>query len=151
MIDQEISKVIQSATLLRVDLQSCSCALKAPFVPGDAPNINLVIQRDVKWKRSEDLENLFCAITAIAKGVGGANAFSVSEGQEVFEFSFAFAVFYKLSEKDLTEKALDWFAKNNASYNVHPYWRELTDSLSRRMGIPPVTLPLLKPETFTKP
>ncbi len=45
----------------------------------------------------------------------------------------------------LTEEEIDEFAQFNVPYTVWPYWRELVQSLTVRMGLPPLTLPLLKP------
>lgn len=50
---------------------------------------------------------------------------------------------YKMTE-DLTEKQINAFAKNNVSYHIWPYWRELLTSQTNRMHLPKVVLPTLQ-------
>ncbi len=41
----------------------------------------------------------------------------------------------------VNEEALDEFGKHNAPFNVWPYWREVAQSASSRMGLPRIVLP----------
>ena len=43
-----------------------------------------------------------------------------------------------------TEKELQNFCDINAVYNAWPYWREFVHSTMDRMGLPTMTMPLLK-------
>jgi hypothetical protein len=45
------------------------------------------------------------------------------------------------------DEELDAFAKINSVFNAWPYWRELAQSTSVRMGIPPIVIPLLTVRT----
>lgn len=47
-------------------------------------------------------------------------------------------------EDDPNEDDLDHFAFANATFNAWPYWRELAQSMTQRMGIPPVVVPVFK-------
>ncbi len=55
-----------------------------------------------------------------------------------------FAVVYALVEgrEEPSDDALNEFAALNVPFNVWPYWRELLQSTSMRMGLSPIVLPL---------
>jgi hypothetical protein len=44
----------------------------------------------------------------------------------------------------LDPEDLEHFAFVNATFNAWPYWRELAQSMTQRMGIPPVVVPVFK-------
>jgi preprotein translocase subunit SecB len=45
---------------------------------------------------------------------------------------------------DLNPNDIEHFSKINPVYNVWAYWREFVQSMTTRMGFPPLTVPLLK-------
>ena len=47
-------------------------------------------------------------------------------------------------DDDPNEDDLEHFAFANATFNAWPYWRELAQSMTQRMGIPPVVIPALQ-------
>ena len=61
----------------------------------------------------------------------------------VGQFEVAFLAAYELA-KPVTQADADVFAKHNIVFNLWPYWRELHQSLSMRMGIGTSPAPLLK-------
>jgi hypothetical protein len=57
----------------------------------------------------------------------------------------AFDLLYELPKaKDFSAAALSHFANVNGVYNAWPYWRELVQSITVRMGLPPVVLPVFR-------
>ena len=71
---------------------------------------------------------------------------SAEPPRDVFEVAAVYRVVYS-SDTALTELSFDnlkTFAAVNAVHNVWPYWRELVQSVVSRMGLPPLTVPLLK-------
>lgn len=46
---------------------------------------------------------------------------------------------YKMTET-LSKEEIDAFAKNNVSYHIWPYWRELLTNQTSRMHLPKVVL-----------
>jgi hypothetical protein len=65
------------------------------------------------------------------------------------EFFTLTAVYYLMYESgsslaDVAPDKLKAFIGVNAVHNAWPYWRELVQSTMTRMGLPPVTVPLLK-------
>ncbi|GLR64671.1 protein-export chaperone SecB [Marinospirillum insulare] len=63
-----------------------------------------------------------------------------SEAEEVKALIEAdFIAEYKMTET-LSKKEIDAFAKNNVSYHIWPYWRELLTNQTNRMHLPKVVL-----------
>jgi len=48
------------------------------------------------------------------------------------------------SDGEVSDQFLEIFTSNNVSLNSWPYFRELVQNLTQRMGMPPLTVPLLK-------
>ena len=44
----------------------------------------------------------------------------------------------------LEDKNIEAFAKTTAIYNAWPYWRELVQNLTCRMGILPIVVPIFR-------
>lgn len=62
----------------------------------------------------------------------------------ILEAMFELAYEPDSGDCDLDENDLDHFAFANATFNAWPYWRELAQSMTQRMGIPPVVVPVFK-------
>jgi preprotein translocase subunit SecB len=56
-----------------------------------------------------------------------------------------FAIVYALrAAEGLDHEHFDAFAERNGIYNVWPYWREFVQSMTVRMGLPPLTVPVFR-------
>ena len=56
----------------------------------------------------------------------------------------SFLLVYELTDIDgLTEQHFSEFAKINGVFNAWPYWREYVQSATSRMGLPPLTIPVM--------
>ncbi len=44
----------------------------------------------------------------------------------------------------LDREAVGAFAHFNSAFNAWPYWREYVQSMTQRLGLPPVTIPILR-------
>ena len=65
--------------------------------------------------------------------------------REVVRVEATFLVSYQLAEpQKITQEDLHHFARLNPLYNAWAYWRELVHSMTLRMGLPPLLVPLLK-------
>ncbi len=63
-----------------------------------------------------------------------------------FELNCDFLLAYELtSDEEFNQEHLDAFGALNGMFNVWPYAREFTQSMSLRMGLPPLTMPLFRP------
>jgi preprotein translocase subunit SecB len=63
----------------------------------------------------------------------------------VIEINAGYVLIYTLDNYDgISDDDLEVFCSMNSLYNVWSFWREYIQNICNRMGIPPVTLPLLK-------
>lgn len=82
---------------------------------------------------------------------------SPDEGSsEVVLFGAIYRLVYSsASMSEMPEEGVSHFANTNSVHNAWPYWREYVQSMAGRMGLPLLTLPLLKmqppPKVETKP
>lgn len=70
---------------------------------------------------------------------------SILNIRAVFRLKYGLEDVKKVSKKDLAK-----FAEVNGVFNAWPYWREFVQGTIARMGLPHLTIPVLKvPEIFT--
>jgi hypothetical protein len=91
----------------------------------------------------EDRKDHFIAkVQCFAKGRAKDRT---EEEKEIISISSEYILTYSLKDrKVLAKKDLEIFCSMNSIYNAWPYWREFIQSISNRMEIPTLTLPLLK-------
>lgn len=75
----------------------------------------------------------------------------VAEGEEpseaIVECNATFRLLYSLKpEAEFDDEALEHFAAMNGAYNAWPYWRELVQSVSGRVGLSGIVMPVFRPE-----
>ena len=58
------------------------------------------------------------------------------------EITAKFVAEYRITCDDLSEEAIKEFSARNASFHVWPYWREFLHSMTGRMKLPEVVLPM---------
>lgn len=64
----------------------------------------------------------------------------------IFKFKCVFSLHYKVKNiSEYQDNIVKAFADNNAKFNSWSYFRELLSSVTMRMGVEPLILPLLKP------
>ena len=63
----------------------------------------------------------------------------------IFTIEASFVLTYECNSPELLDEGtIEAFAKTNGVYNAWPYWRELAQSMTLRMGLPTVTLPVFR-------
>lgn len=70
-----------------------------------------------------------------------------SQGQDVvFSVEAKIALNYDVGRKSgLTKRGKEIFARENGPFNAWSFWREFVHNATWRMGIPPVSLPMMIP------
>lgn len=62
-----------------------------------------------------------------------------------------FVLTYKVESLDgITDEHINAFGRMNGIHNAWPYWREYVQSTTARMGLPPLTLPLMTGDALVK-
>ncbi len=78
-------------------------------------------------------------------GVEGSDSAGY-EPRTILRIHASFLAIYALEPSDsgaITPEQTDAFGKVNGLFNIWPYWRELVQSITTRMALPPLTLPVL--------
>ena len=66
------------------------------------------------------------------------------EATVLVEIEAVFSTIYLMTNPDVSEAALNEFARYNVGYHVWPYWREYAASTFSRMRLPPVVIPFYR-------
>ena len=153
---KDFQKVIQSADIREVFMVSsnCKCYVHYTFVnPKETAlevkkkRINTELIIDSKKRNTGIiLSKIDFTIEGISQKAIQANL-SIKKGDPLFTISASFIAIYTVKDTNLNKKAIQYFGTENAFFNVHPYLREFVTSISQRLNLSPVVLPLLKPSS----
>ena len=124
-LDLKSIRLINSSTTRNPDLE----------IGASAINVEKTTESAIK----EDNKKLFRFIEHIE-----LKAVLKDSEQEIFTLSGSFLLNYQ-SPIEVDSILLEMFASRNLSIHSWPYLREFVQSMSTRMGLPPVLLPLLLP------
>lgn len=84
-----------------------------------------------------------------AHSTGSPDFSEANLGRELVALDATFLLTYSISsEIELTPECLEQFANVNGPYNVWPYWRELVQTASGRVGLGGITVPVFRPVVF---
>lgn len=76
-----------------------------------------------------------------------ARNFDGEEPSDAVTLDAAYSLIYELdSSTDIDERCFKYFAEVNGPYNAWPYWRELVQSVTGRVGLAGVTVPVYHPK-----
>ena len=95
---------------------------------------------------ASQLQFSFDAKTVLDREAGTltvCTSLAVSAG-EFLQIDADFALDYSVEKSiPITDEVATAFGRMNGIHNVWPYWREYVQSMSMRVGLPPITLPLM--------
>ena len=150
----KFQKVVKSATLKEVILISSKCESYFHYSIVNPPKTKLEFTRAITKPDISETYNktkdVFLS-THIEYKVNGKSKediknFKIKKDSPLFFLSASYIVTYIIKKIDsLDREMLEFFGKDNAFFNVYPYLRECITHMSTRLNIPPVILPLLKP------
>jgi|GEM_PF-1049528 len=114
-------------------------ARRRPLFAKPPAELSLAVTVETKTLKEDRVVQVFPRFTLIGRdGPGGA--------EEMLRIEALFVIRYRVATLDgITEENIDAFGKMNGIYNVWPYWREFVQSMTVRMGLPPLTMPVYGP------
>jgi preprotein translocase subunit SecB len=126
---------MQQAELQDLRLLACTCK------PGVITQRPSELKQSITIQVMENPDPRVLPIRAIFTIVG-----TESDGQETLSVEAHYGLMYRI-------ESLENFAPDDKVHfgqliglnNAWPYWREFVQSLTARMGFPPLTLPLIRP------
>lgn len=131
----QYEKALQGVELESLVLDECSAKLKREKLLSSA-SLNVLVSDEQALKdQSEQRFIIEQKYKLIVKPSG--------ERTHVLQVTATFILTYTLSSK-VPRDFLKIFSEGNVHLNSWPYFRELVQNLTQRMGIRPLTVPLLK-------
>lgn len=130
--------VVQSAELLQILVKKIESDCFVMPSAQESKHTIIDHHKELHWQRTEDKDGLFCYITLTL------DAKSKADDSKLWFIKATLVAVYSMSNPDLDDEALEQFSHTSAVFNTHPYFRELSDTIMRRMGLHPMVLPLLK-------
>jgi preprotein translocase subunit SecB len=116
-----------------------SIARRRALSDGPPTELSLSVNVRTELKGDEHLIQVFPRFTLTGRdGPDGA--------EEVLRVEAMFVAVYRILNMDgIRRENIDAFGQINGIYNVWPYWREFVQSMTVRMGLPPLTVPVFRP------
>ncbi len=109
------------------------CSAKLLEFPGDG-EMQYEVTASTRFQLDRDDDSLFIFVTMALHSV-------MQDGGELAKISSEFLLVYKLNEwDDLTDEHFVHFANHNGVFNAWSYWREMVQSMTSRLQLPPLTL-----------
>ena len=155
----KFQKIIESATLKEVTLIFSKCQSYFHYSIINPPQTKLEFAKTISKHNISDSNNktkdVFLSTQVHFEVTGKSKEditdFKIKKDSPLFSISVSYVIVYIIKNiGDLDDEMLKFFSENNAYFNVYPYLREYITHMSTRLNIPPVTLPLLKPNNLLK-
>lgn len=68
------------------------------------------------------------------------------EGEDALTLNAEYVVAYRLQAgEDLSPSCIDHFSQTNGPYTLWPYWRELVQTATGRVGLSSIVMPVFRP------
>ena len=116
-----------------------SVARHRALCAGPPAELSLNVNVRTESKEKDQLIQVFPRFTLIGRD-------SPDSAEEVLRVEAMFVVAYHVpSFEGIGKENIDAFGQMNGIYNVWPYWREFVQSITVRMGLPPLTVPVFRP------
>lgn len=146
MVSEALQKAIDSLQINDVYIEELVSATQDGYEPKYDPNVeDLIIQfkHVVRQSSVAELgENTKILKVCVDLGVRWAVE-DTEDAEERAKVEASFAAEYIIKD-DLEDDSINEFSLKNASYHIWPYWRELVASMSERLRLPRVTLPIVQ-------
>jgi hypothetical protein len=139
--------LLANAVARRVQIDSVSIInsrlLRHPLPDADVPD-EVAIRSALKVSHKLHDESK-CLNVVIAFRCTGDDGRETDDPRPlIFEIEATFAIAYSLRDVEgVQDRHVNAFAKMNGVYNAWPYWREYVQNSLGRMGLPPLTLPVM--------
>ena len=141
MSTSELQALVRSVELTNVRL--VETAARARVRPEQIRPAQLIAQHNGNAVGDVDADGSFTVRAVLTLRVVAKE--SAADDEEFLAINVVSELTYRIpKELTVTREALNQFADVNGVYNVWPYWRELVQTTSVRMGFPPLLMPLFR-------
>jgi len=122
--------------------------------PGELPDdVNIDLQyRTSLSRRARKNEPLASELAVLVEFKFNVQTKDEDAPAEVLTLEAGYLLTYMLNAAvDLDEECFKHFAEVNGAYNAWPYWRELVQSVTGRVGLPGFVVPVFRPAAVEIP
>jgi len=145
---QRAVRIASRVSLADLRLLGCQCGQSEQTLAGAPLSDNLNQAINIRSSRNEAGPHGQIVLFITFRLFASDEPFEVGD-QAPLLIEATFVLIYNLLEPiDTTETDIQTFGQMNGLLNIWPYWRELVQSSTSRMGLPPIRVPLLTPATF---
>ncbi len=131
---EEYSDILSSIELSQIELNDCS--VKRHEVKSKGGTIDLDVS--MKLGCDQNASEVYFLATYKLEGVKRTDA----EAEQVFTITVSFLLSYmKNKDVEISKDFVNIFKDNSIELVSWPYFREFVQSMTSRMGFPPLTLP----------
>ena len=128
---EEYGKILKGIELKNILLSEIKASIKHEIL-SEGLKINIKDEADFEFENNEFI--VFNKYVLTAKNKEKKTALKI-EAKYIIVFE---------SEREITESFFEVYKKISLPLNIWPFFRELVNTTTARMNIPPLTLPLLK-------
>jgi hypothetical protein len=134
------AKVAGHVNLEAVKLLRCDCRQRPQYPDGLKA---FDIKRTSQFELSDGRDSIGVAIRFVLTAFGKDEPQKEESAFLTIEAEF-FLLYSIQKAADLDDVSFKSFAEFNGTYNAWPYWREFVQSVTSRMELPPLTIPVFR-------
>jgi hypothetical protein len=140
-----VAKVAQNALVKEIYLVATKASREPLVIPPETLSLKYESHSKI-LQSSEDTLSILCSFAVTAFG-------QKKPDTAVINIEASFCISYIINNlSDFKFEDIEHFSKINPVYNLWSFWREFVQSVTTRMGLPALTIPLLHiiPKKSTK-
>jgi hypothetical protein len=138
-----------SAVAKFVELRSVSMTAANLTTSLHPLNLPSSLEIQTRYRAHQDTSDSEHMVVLIDFEFEGRAANAAAEGQPAIRLDATFALVYKWKpDVSFPDGAEADFARLNGAYNVWPYWRELVQTVSGRVGLSGIIVPVFRAQDF---
>lgn len=136
----EVYPLVEQLELVDLRLLESSSILQLNVQVNNVTKINQSV--NISFKRREEPAGIIMQYILSVAGI--------SENQdELIRISAKYGEIYQINTKEIfSDETIEKFGQYVGLNTVWPYWREFVQSITIRMSLPPLILPLIRPGSF---
>lgn len=138
-----INQLVEACRLDNIFLRNSSSELRGNPILVKVLEHHSKPSCSIEWVRNKG--ELTCFVTVKLEGMAAKayQEYEVKEGDLLYKVEGVIGVFYKIPDGEYEKQVLDQFTQSTGLFNAFAYLREFFSSMSCRMNIGPITLPLI--------
>ena len=140
---EEMQRLVAAASLVTIVLKSSECQAFVYPTLVDPAKCSVDTNISSRFEKTQDEKGIFSFLDFTLTSVSSESAEGKTP-QLLFQVKATFVAVYGLPVTEFSKEAMESFVNTNAVFHAFPYFREFAQSMTSRLGVPPITLPLYR-------